>query len=155
MKVKDLIKYFFSCGAIIYTIGSTLILLISLMLASNPDASVIVPKPFLLYLAFSYTISLGNTIFKIEKISSIARRIIHFLMYVIALFAFLMLCGVQFASSVIASAVLAVIYVVVILITKLSKGGLKIESKKPEKTVKEAKKPKKTNNASTYTSRFS
>ena len=159
MKTKDLIKYFFSCGAIIYTAGSALILSVSLLLANNPESTVIVPKPFLLYLAFSYIISLGNTLFKIEKIPSVARRIIHFSSYVIALFAFLMLCGMRFEVAIIASVALGVIYIISIIITKLSKGGLKLV---PHKTAKTDEKPAgtnkrspKNNNSTTYKNRFS
>ena len=93
MKTRRLLKYFVSCGAIIYTVGSALVLFVALLTETTGTVSLLQPKPFLLLLAFAYVISLANTLFRVESISAPIRRLIHASLSILGLFAFLMLCS--------------------------------------------------------------
>ena len=161
MKTKDLIKYFFSCGALIYTVGSVLILTVSLAASESASASILAPKPFLFFLGFAYLISLGNTLFKINTIPPVIRRLLHCLCYVVGFLAFILLCGVKFAYSAIFAAVLALIYAISVItasvirkqISKTNRDNAS-ETAKPEK--KQTKKEKTAKTAeNTYHNRFS
>lgn len=161
MKTKDLIKYFFSCGALIYTVGSVLILTISLAASESASASILAPKPFLFFLGFAYLISLGNTLFKINTIPPVIRRLLHCLCYVVGFLAFILLCGVKFAYSAIFAAVFALIYAISVItasvirkqISKTNRDNAS-ETAKPEK--KQTKKEKTAKTAeNTYHNRFS
>lgn len=161
MKTKDLIKYFFSCGALIYTVGSVLILLISLGASDSASASLLAPKPFLFFLGFAYLVSLGNTLFKIESITPVVRRLLHCLCYVLGFFAFVILCGVKFAYAAIFTAVFALIYAISVITVsvirkQISRSELKqsIKSQKPPKTTTKKEKASKTAET-TYQNRFS
>ncbi len=162
MKTKDLIKYFLSCGALIYTVGSVLILAISLAASESTAASILAPKPFLFFLGFSYFISLGNTLYKTGGISQPVRRLLHALCYVIGFFAFVLLCGVDFAFSAIFSAVFAAIYAIVIFTSAVIRNQMGRTRKPknasvPERPEKKSKKPTKSKKTAenTYQSRFS
>ena len=121
MKTKDLIKYFFSLGAVIFTAGATLILIIS-MAASNASSSfIIAPKPFFFYLGFSYALALGSTLYRIEAMSRTARRLLHVLCYVVGFFVFILLCGIEFAFTAIFTAIFGVIYALSVVCSALIK----------------------------------
>ncbi len=162
MKTKDLIKYFFCCGALIYTIGSVLILFISLGASESASATILAPKPFLFFLGFAYLIALGNTLYRINTIAKPLRRLLHALCYVIGFFIFVLLCGVDFAFSVIFTAVFAVIYGIVTVtaavihkqIGKKQTHKAAISAESPEKNPKRSTKSKKSAKE-TYQSRFS
>lgn len=162
MKTKDLLKYFVSCGAVIYTIASALILFISLLADFASENSILKPEDFLYLLAFAYIISLANTIFRIEKISAPIRRLIHALLYICGLLAFLMLRSMEFYVAVIIAAVFGIIYALVIFVKaliagrvgRLSVNNSKVEKK--EKTVsKSSSKQKKAPEKKEYKNRFS
>ena len=161
MKKNGLWRYFFSCGAIIYTVGSALILIISLLLSENAAASILAPKPFLFYLGFAYIISLGNTVFKIEKISAPIRRLIHTVLYVLGFFSFVLLCGMKFAYCAIVTAIFGIIYAIAVFVTVLIKGSVGRLSSAPsgiaekDSRVGEKKQQKKTAVKEEYKSRFS
>ena len=123
MKTKDLLRYFFSCGAVIYTAGSA-ILLVIMSFMEDTGKNGIEPKSFLIFLAFAYFISLANTIFKIESISHPIRRTIHALLYVGSLLAFLLLLSMEFYVAVIISVAFGIIYAIVLVISALLRGKL-------------------------------
>lgn len=162
MKTKDLIKYFFCCGALIYTVGSVLILAISLAASESAAASILAPKPFLFFLGFAYFISLGNTLYRIDAISKPVRRLLHSLCYVIGFFTFVLICGVDFAFSAIFTAAFAAIYGIVIITTEVirKQTGKKQAQKNANSQETPTKKSPKTTKAkkteqNTYQSRFS
>ena len=162
MKTKDLIKYFLCCGALIYTTGSVFILLISLGTSESASATILAPKPFLFFFGFAYLISLGNTLYRINKIAKPLRRLLHALCYVIGFFVFVLLCGVDFAFSAIFTAVFAVIYGIVTVtaavirkqIGKKQRQKTATNVETAEKTPKRSTKSKKSAQ-DTYQSRFS
>lgn len=161
MKNNGLLRYFFSCGAIIYTLGSALILIISLLLSEGASASILAPKSFLFFLCFAYMISLGNTLFKIERISAPIRRLIHAVCYILGLFAFVLLCGMKFAYCAIVTAIFGIIYAIAIFVTALIRGNIGRLSAAPRKAVEkpsrvsEKKQTKKTQVKEEYKNRFS
>ena len=161
MKTKDLLKYFFSCGALIYTIGSVIILVISLAASESYAASILAPKPFLFFLGFAYLISLGNTLYRIDTISHPIRRLLHALCYIVGFWAFIALCGVKFAFAAIFAALFAVIYAIAIVTTSVIKKQISKSHDKTEKTTtlpkKKSEKPQKNNTTTenTYHNRFS
>ncbi len=162
MKNNSLIKYFFSCGAIIYTVGSALILIISLLLSEGASASILAPKPFLFYLGFAYVISLGNTLFRVERISSPIRRLIHALTYILGVFAFVLLCGMKFAYCAIVAAIFGIIYAAVTFVVALIKGRVgrlsiapSTNSVKPSVESEKKQSKKKVQVKEEYKSRFS
>lgn len=161
MKKNGLWRYFFSCGAIIYTVGSALILIISLLLSERAAASILAPKPFLFYLGFAYIISIGNTLFKIESISAPVRRLIHAVCYILGLFAFVLLCGMKFAYCAIVAAIFGIIYAIALFVAALIKGNVGRLSPVPSRPSEKAsptsakKQPKKTAVKEEYKSRFS
>lgn len=122
MKTRRLLKYFVSCGAIIYTVGSALVLFVALLTETTGTVSLLQPKPFLLLLAFAYVISLANTLFRVESISAPIRRLIHASLYILGLFAFLMLCSMEFYVAVIVCAVFGVIYALIVLLSSIAGG---------------------------------
>ena len=160
MKKNSLIKYFFSCGAIIYTIGSALILIISLLVSESDAITLLAPKPILFYLGFSYVVSLGNTVFKIEKISSPIRRLIHALSYILGVFALVLICGMNFAYFAIVAALVGVFYSITVLIIALINGRIgrlsqATSATKIEKGNGNDKKQKNAPKKEEYKSRFS
>ena len=124
MKNNNLIKFFFCCGSIIYTAGTTLIVLVSLGLAQDKANTAIYARPLLSFLLFAFMMSLGSTLFRYEKISSPMRRLAHALCYILGLLVFLLLCSLKFYAAVIVTAVFAIIYGIVVLIKALISGNL-------------------------------
>ena len=124
MKKQNLFKYFISCGAIIYTIGSMLIISTKRLMDGNTVQSAIYVKPLLYFFIFSYIIALGNTLFKVESISAPTRRVIHAASYIFGVFTFLRLCGMLFYAAMIISGVFAVIYVLVVFVSALISGNM-------------------------------
>ena len=124
MKNNNLLKYFFCFGSIIYTVGTTFIVLISLSLAQDKANTAIYARPLLSFLLFSFMMSLGSTLFRYEKISSPVRRLSHALCYILGLLVFLLLGSLKFYAAVIVTAVFAIIYGIAVLIKALISGNL-------------------------------
>lgn len=124
MKKPNLFKYFISCGAIIYTIGSMLAISLQLSMGDAANPQVIFVKNFLYFFIFSYIIALGNTLFKVESLSAPTRRVIHAACYVFGVFAFLRLCGLLFYAAMIISGVFAIIYVLIVFVSALISGNI-------------------------------
>ena len=161
MKTKELIKYFFSCGAVIYTAGSALILAISLSASESAEATILAPKPFLFFLGFAYILSLGNTLRKVESLSKPLRSLLHAICYVVGFLCFVLLCGVKFAYAAIFTAVFALINAISVITVSVirkqisrSESKQSIKSQKPPKTTTKKEKASKTAET-TYQNRFS
>ena len=162
MKTKELIKYFFSCGAIIYTVGSVLIFAISLSVSDASAATILAPKPFLFFLGLAYVLSLGNTLYRSSVLSKPIRRLLHLLCYLLGFFAFVLLCGVKFAFAVIFTTVFGIIYAIVAVASSVIKKQISKSGKTPPAhnvgitdTVTKNKTKKKKSDVDTYQSRFS
>lgn len=161
MKTKDLIKYFFSCGAIIYTVGSVFILAVSLAASESAASTILAPKPFLFFLGFAYLISLGNTLRRIETIPHVIGRLLHCLCYVLGFLAFILLCGIKFAYAAIFTAVFALIYAISVItasvIRKQTSNPERKQNTKTTKPQKQTNKKEKTAKTAetTYQNRFS
>ena len=162
MKTKELIKYFFSCGAVIYTAGSALILAISLSASESAEATILAPKPFLFFLGFAYILSLGNTLRKVESLSKPLRSLLHAICYVVGFLCFVLLCGVKFAFAIIFAAVFGIIYAIVTVTSSVIKRQLSrspknepVQKKSREKKTRTAKSRKDKSEENTYQSRFS
>ena len=165
MKIKELIFFFLKRGAVLFTAISIPLLLILLVLDSEGSID---PIKFLLVAAFSYILSLGATIYRLESISNTVGRILHATCFILGFFGFLMFNGTDFIPSTISTAIFAVIYIAVCLITSLLKkkgsplslslhNNASHKSVTEKETVKSKKKePRKSRKEeSTYTNRFS
>lgn len=158
MNTKQLIKHFISRGAVIYSAGSILIMLISLAMSDTSASQILNPALFLYYAIFSYILSLGSTLFVSGYFPSYVAGIIHAVCFNVGFFVFVLLCGVEFAFAIIFTLIFAVIYticrVVGTLIRKKTKSnGKQINAAQPKQSGKQKKASKPTDN--TYKNRFS
>lgn len=144
MATKKRIKYFISCGAIIYTFLSVLILIFSIAIAEGTSAKILVPSNFLYLLMFSYVLSLGNTFLGATEIATPLRYTLHAICFIIGFFSFIMLCGISFSSSCIMSLVYAIIYCGAMITAHTIKKKLSLD-KLPKKQVALPKREKKSN----------
>ena len=119
MNGKDFFKTFISRGAVIYTVFSVFLLLVSLTLSNESASQYLDAKSFLHIALFSYTLSLGSTLFASGYFSAPISRLIHALCCNLGFFVFMLLQNVKFANAIIAAVVLAVIYTAVTVITNL------------------------------------
>ena len=119
MNGKDFFKTFISRGAVIYTVFSVFLLLVSLTLSNESASQYLDAKSFLHIALFSYILSLGSTLFASGYFSAPISRLIHALCCNLGFFVFMLLQNVKFANAIIAAVVLAVIYTAVTVITNL------------------------------------
>ena len=153
MNIAKILKNFVFFGCTIYTVLSAGILifidLLSYTESQMPDVG-----RFLSLLAFSFILSVGSTVLRIDTINRLAACAVHAACYIIGFFIFMMLCQIQFASAIIATAVFAVFYAVITVIIRLVAKVFKKSSKSTPAPAKAKVKaaPKKEN---TYTSQFS
>ncbi len=156
MENKNLTKYFISCGAILYTVFSMLFMLISSMMTENSGTVILRAELYVYILLYMYVIALGNTLMRIEKISSPIRRLLHAICYNIGCLAFLLMCGMKFSAACICVAIFAVIYTVAVTVSSLIKKKKNSQSSSAVSKVSGTKNPKKNNDKSdTYKSMFS
>ncbi len=163
MNAKEFFKKFISHGAVIYTVFSVFILLVSLMLSEQNASKVLQVKDFLYIAAFSYILSLGSTFFASGYFSAPISRLIHAICYNLGFLAFLLLREMKFAYAIILTAIFAVIYTAAVIITNLvikkvnKDKDIKVKRSEKErsgnKTDKLPSSSKSKNN--TYESRFS
>ena len=155
MDIKRILKGFVSLGAIYYTIISIFIMLIGLALSDGGAAKLLVPQQFLYLLLFCYVMALGSTLKKQASLSATVAQLLHAACYILGFMLFLILCNMKFVPVIIATAVFAIFYTVVALITNATrkKSAPTPAKQKPQtKTVTKKEKPKKT---AEYTSQFS
>lgn len=151
MNIRNILQKFIFFGSVIYTVISTGMIILAILMTDAQYSKMLDAKRFLYILLFSFILSLGSTLLRVEEISRVAAVCIHAACYVLGFFIFVILCGIEFAPAVIATVVFAVIYAVFTAICRLvsrsfSKAGN--ETKQIKKQPKEAK----TNNK--YTSQF-
>jgi hypothetical protein len=165
MKKKELILFFLGRGATLFTAISIPLLLILLALDSEGSID---PIKFLLVAAFSYTLSLGATLYRLESVSNTAGRILHAACFILGFFGFMLLNGTDIIPSTVATVIFSTVYVAACIIAaawrkkaspfSLSTGTTTPVKKAAEKeTVKINKtEPRKSRKEeSTYTNRFS
>ncbi|MGM9644478.1 MAG: hypothetical protein ACI3X1_05265 [Eubacteriales bacterium] len=158
MNTTEFIKKFICRGAVIYTAGSILIMLISLAMSDTSASQILNPALFLYYAIFSYILSLGSTLFVSGYFPSYVAGIIHAVCFNVGFFVFVLLCGVEFAFAVIFTLVFAAIYTICRVIgtlirKKTQSNGKHIKTAQPKQSVKQTKASKPTE--STYKNRFS
>ena len=158
MNTTEFIKKFICRGAVIYTAGSILIMLISLAMSDTSAARILDPAPFLFYAIFSFTLSLGSTLYVSGYFTSYDAGLVHAVCFNVGFFVFILLCGVEFAFAVIFTLVFAVIYTICRVIgtlirRKTQSNGKQKKSVQPKQNGKQTKASKPTE--STYKNRFS
>ena len=158
MNTKQLIKHFISRGAVIYTAGSILIMLISLAMSDTSASQILNPALFLYYAIFSYILSLGSTLYVSGYFPSYIAGTIHAACFNVGFFVFVLLCGVEFAFAVIFTLVFAVIYTIcrvigTLICKKNQSSGKQIKNIQSNRSGKQTKASKPTE--STYKNRFS
>ena len=186
MKAKDLFLFFLKRGAVLYT-AISLPLFIILSIISSDSTLPIAPEKILLVALLAFIMALGSTLYRIESISTAVARAIHAACYILGFFAFIFLTladlGAEkpdftqdLTSTLVATAIFAIIYAAVCIIFSVLKKKTSIFSlstpkpvqanpktnqstknndtnKKSEKNAPHAKKSKREDD--TYTSRFS
>lgn len=158
MNTKQLIKHFISRGAVIYTAGSILIMLISLAMSDTSASQILNPALFLYYALFSYILSLGSTLFVSGYFPSYVAGIIHAVCFNLGFLFFVLLCNVEFSFAVVFTLIFAVIYticrVIATLIRRKSQSkGKQVKTIHSIQSGKQTKASKPTEN--TYKNRFS
>ena len=158
MNTKQLLKHFISRGAVIYTAGSILIMLISLAMSDTSASQILDPAPFLFYAVFSYMLSLGSTLYISGYFPSYVVGIIHAVCFNVGFFVFVLLCGVEFAFAIIFTLIFAVIYTIcrvfgTLIRKKTQSNGKQVKTIQSNRSGKQTKASKPTE--STYKNRFS
>ena len=157
METKKQIQYFISCGAIIYTCLSVLILIFSLAISEGASAKILVPSNFLYLLMFSYILSLGNTFLKATAMATPLRYTLHAVCYILAFFTFILLCGISFSSSCIMTLVYAIIYCGAMMIAHIVKKNFYSKTHSNKASIQHKSEPRKDKSKrdNTYKSMFS
>ena len=150
MNTKNLLKFFVSRGAIIYTVLSTALIVIALFTAEDASVKILIPKRFLVLLLFSFILALGSMLIRLESLSATAGRLLHATCYIGGLALFLALCEVKFAPMMIATLVFAIIYVALALVA--ARKNTSRTTKTPTPNEKSPQKSKK--NSAEYTPMF-
>lgn len=112
MDVNKALKYFVSCGAIIYTAMTFVIIIVNYLFSHSESQKVIVVENFIYLLIFAYILSLGNTLRKNLPISKALRWVIHAVCYLTGFLIFVILCGMTSSSALILTATFAVLYAI-------------------------------------------
>lgn len=150
MKIKKAIINFFCFGSLFYTAITSVLLVVALSLAEENAVKLIEIPQFLKILLFSFILSLGSTLIRIEAIPRVAAVCAHAGCYIAGWLVFITLCGATFATTTISTLVFAILYTIVTVIIKVC--SKKTPSKK---TIAEVVTPeKKKNSKSSYTSQF-
>ncbi len=119
MNAKEFFKKFISHGAVLYTVFSVFLLLISLMLSEQTASKFLQAKDFLYIALYSYILSLGSTLFASGYFSVPVSRLIHAICYNLGFLSFLLLREMKFSTAVILTVIFAVIYTAAAFITSL------------------------------------
>lgn len=117
MDNKSLLKFFITRGSVIYTLLSTSMIVVSILLAEDSSVKILVPKQYLFLLLFSFIMSLGSSFLKMQSLSRTLARVCHAVCFIGGFLLFLTLCGVKFVPVVISGAVFALVYTVAVLIS--------------------------------------
>ncbi len=159
MKIKALFKKFVIHGAVIYTIGSVTLLIVSRLFTKNAESQ-IDSYSFLCFALFSYILSLGSTLYASDTFPHAISTLIHALCYNLGFFAFIymILPDTEFAFAIIFTAIFAIFYAIAFIVSAIiRKRTLKAGNSLRKKTNKpsEKKSDTKKQNDDTYKKRFS
>ena len=125
MEFKKFVKNFIFFGSLNNTVISAIFLLIALAVTPvsenaqvcsacglSQDALFLEAGRFLAILLFSFIMSLGTAIFRINGISKTAAHLSHAACFVFGFLIFLLVCDMGFAKSVIGTAIFAIFYTI-------------------------------------------
>ncbi|MBQ8408334.1 MAG: hypothetical protein IJY39_05660 [Clostridia bacterium] len=122
MDIKKAFKNFIFFGSVYYTVITAVILIIASAMAEEDAIKLIEIDRFLKVLLFSFIMSLGSTLIRIEEVGHVAAVCLHAACYIVGWLIFIILCGGSFAISAISTAVFAVVYVLVSVTIRLITG---------------------------------
>lgn len=150
MNMKKALLNFICFGSVFYTVITTAFLIIATSLAEEEAVKLVEIQQFLKILLFSFILSLGSTLIRIDAIPRIGATLAHAGCYIIGWLIFMALCGANFAVVMISTLIFAIIYTIVAVLVR------KIGKKAPvTKAIKEASTTQKQKPAkSGYTSQF-
>ena len=149
--MKKALINFVSFGSIFYTLITTGLLLVASALAEENAVKLIEIDQFLKVLLFSFMLSLGSTLIRVDSIPRTAAFCAHAGCYIVGWIVFVALCGANFAVTVISAAVFAIIYALATFIIRLI--GKKKRANDPANKAPVIIKTKK-NDKNSYTSQF-
>ena len=151
MNIKQILKNFVFFGSVIYTVISTVMIFVAMATTDGQYSMILDAERFLYILLFSFILSVGSTILRIDEISRVAAVCLHAACYVVGFFIFVLLCGIKFAPAIIATAVFAGIYSICTIICRAISKSLKKTQNSPNNSKKQAKENK---NNTEYISQF-
>ena len=157
MNTNKLFKYFIICGALYYTVLSTIIMIINVALLSENSTKVIVPEQFLYLLLFCYIMALGSALRRVDVMSKALGWVLNATCYVLGFFIFLLCSEMSLPSALILCAAFIPIYVITAFtVSFIERKGSRTKKAKAE-CPKHAKTKKsiKSKDQETYTSMFS
>ena len=152
MNIKKVLKNLVFYGSVYYTAITVAFILVAMMISESDSVKIIDTDRFLLILLFSFMMSLGSTLLQIDRIPRVAAVCLHAACYILGFFVFILLCGGQFAATVIATAVFALFYLIVTIIVNQLRKRTQKKDKAPQ-IISPTKKDK--NNKKEYKNQFS
>ena len=150
LKMKKALINFICFGSVFYTVITTAFLIIATSLAEDEAVKLVEIQQFLKILLFSFILSLGSTLIRIDAIPRIGAALAHAGCYIFGWLIFMALCGANFAVVMISTLIFAVIYTVVAVLVR--KIGKKAPAPKVIQTASTTQKQKTTKSG--YTSQF-
>jgi hypothetical protein len=151
MNIKKALKNFVFFGSVIYTAISTGMILLGTAMTDGQYTMMLEADRFLCILLFSFMLSLGSTLLRVDAIPRVTAACLHAACYVLGFFIFMLLCEIKFAPAVIATAVFAVIYAICTVICRAVARSFKKAQNAPKTDAKQVKNSK---NKKEYQSQF-
>ena len=151
MNFGKIFKSFIFFGSVIYTVISTIMIIIATATTDGQYAMMLDAERFLCILLFSFTLSVGSTVWRIDEISRVAATCIHAACYVLGFLIFVILCGVEFTPAVVSTVIFAVIYTVCTVIARLIAKSHKKAPASKKAVSKQAKETKNTEYKNLFT----
>ena len=119
MNIGKFLKNFVFFGSVFYTVISTGFIFIASLLSESQSAMILETDRFMCILLFSFIMSLGSTILRVDEINRVAAVCLHAACYILGFLVFMLLSGTKFAPAIIATAIFAVVYIVSTIICRL------------------------------------
>jgi hypothetical protein len=150
MNMKKALTNFICFGSVFYTAITAVILIIATSLAEEEAVRLVEIPQFLKILLFSFILSLGSTLIRIDAIPRVAAVCAHAGCYNIGWLTFMALCGASFTMIAISTLAFAIIYTIVTILIR--KVGKKAAARQTSKEINAPQKQKTVKNG--YTSQF-
>ena len=151
MKVSKPIKDFLFFGSVYYTVITVAIIAIASFMSESDSAKLVETSQFLKILLFSFVMSLGSTLLRLEPIPKTVGILIHATCYIIGFLVFAVLCGAGFSVTAILTAVFALLYLIFTVAVRI----ILKKAKNSSSSLPTAEKPvKKRLKKEKYTSQF-